>query len=318
MAIQFQNPKEYIAELIGTMIFIAIGCTVAAYAWRGGSSLMVAFGFAAAFIGLIYCIGKVSDCHFNPLITLSMFINGRMNAADTLFYVLAQIIGGILGAIFSFFLVSQSPALFPNNNVIVYPSVYGGSFPYMVGIEVIGAFLLEMFFAFILCYIALKATESRKIEMKSGAIIAAAMFALIYFGCMVTYTAVNPAKSIGAAFAMLFSGAQDKSEPLIQLWLFIIAPAIGALIASFSYMILESGSFDVDKFVEDMKKKKEEKAAQKAAEAEAKAEAEAAAAEAEATEEAAEEAPAEEEVSEEIPEIESIEEEPAAPEEKQE
>ena len=219
MAIQFQNPKEYIAELIGTMIFIAIGCTVAAYAWRGGSSLMVAFGFAAAFIGLIYCIGKVSDCHFNPLITLSMFINGRMNAADTLFYVLAQIIGGILGAIFSFFLVSQSPALFPNNNVIVYPSVYGGSFPYMVGIEVIGAFLLEMFFAFILCYIVLKATESRKIEMKSGAIIAAAMFALIYFGCMVTYTAVNPAKSIGAAFAMLFSGVQDKSEPLIQLWL---------------------------------------------------------------------------------------------------
>ena len=317
MADQFQNPIQYATEFIGTLILIAIGCTVGGYGVAMGGNLLIAFGFAATFVGLIYCIGKASDCHFNPLVTLSMFINGRMNAQDTAFYIVAQILGGIVGAFIALVLLGQSELLGIFKN-LVYPSYYGTDLNYYAGIGVLGAFILEMFFAFILCYIALKATQDRKIDIKSGAIIAFAMFGLIYFGCMTTKTAVNPAKSIGTALAMMFSGIDDRFDFAIQLWLFIIAPIIGALIASFLYMIVESGSFDVNKFVEDIKAKKEEKAAQKAAEAEAKAAAEAEAAEAE---ESAEEEPVEE-VSEEetveevvissddpVPEIESIEEE---------
>ena len=320
MAIQFQNPKEYISEFIGTMILIAIGCTVGGYGIAYGGSLIIAFGFAAAFIGLVYCIGKVSDCHFNPLISLSMFINGRMNAQDTAIYVVAQILGGIVGAFIALFLLAQFDFLGIDKN-FVYPSYFGtlsiNNIPVYVSAGIIGAFVLEMFFAFILSYIALKATSERKIDIKAGAIIAFAMFGLIYFGSMASKTAVNPAKSIGAAFAMTISGVDARFDFLIQLWLFIIAPIIGALIASFLYMVVESGSFDVNKFVEDIRAKKEEKAAQKA-EAKAAAEAEAAEASEEsaddepAAEEPVEEVPAEEEVvissEDPVPEIESIEE----------
>ena len=97
MALSFENPKEYITELIGTMILVAIGCVFGLYGMFG-NSLSAAIGFSLTFLGLIYCIGKYSSCHFNPLISLSMFINGRMDVNDTVIHILAQIIGGIVNA----------------------------------------------------------------------------------------------------------------------------------------------------------------------------------------------------------------------------
>ncbi len=330
---EFKNPKEYIGELIGTLFLVGIGCFVGGCTavnmrvdFAGNvvvspsMSLITAIAFALVFVGLVFCIGGICNCHFNPLISLGMFINGRMDANDFAFHIIAQIIGGILGALFSFYMLTQ---YMYTDDVFVYASVFGKSC-FGGGLEAIdwvGAIVVEFVFALILCYVAMKATESKKIDMKSGAIIAVAMFGLIYIGSGLTCTAVNPAKSIGTAIAMLFSGIKDSYDPAIQIWMFLIVPLLGAVVASFLYMIFDSGTFDVNKFVEDVKAKKEEKAAKKAAEAEAGAdepeteevsEEEVAADEPVVEEEVVEEAPAEEIVvssDDSIPEIESVEEE---------
>ena len=90
---EFKNPKEYIGELIGSMLLVGFGCFAGGI---GGGALFVAITFSLGFIGLIYCFGGICNCHFNPLISLSMFINGRMDANDTVIHILAQIIGGII------------------------------------------------------------------------------------------------------------------------------------------------------------------------------------------------------------------------------
>lgn len=290
MALTFKNPKEYITELIGTMILISIGCTAAVT-----GNLGVGFAFGLTLIGLVFCIGNVSSCHFNPLISLSMFISGKMDAEDTLWYVLAQIIGGILGAIISLILICQVQN---TGNVWVYASMYGSDNGL---IEWFGAMVVEFLFAFTLAFVVMKAVDSKKINMKSGTAVALALFALVSIGGWgMTRTAVNPAKSIGTAIAMLFSGVDGKFDPLIQLWLFIIFPVLGAVAGTFLYMVLESGEFDLNKYLSAIKKKKEEKAEEEYAE-----ESE------EVSEESAEEPLAEEEAVEEpveeIPEIESVE-----------
>ncbi len=249
MALTFENPKQYIAELIGTAILIFIGCVAGTIGLGGG--LITPFAFAIVFIGLVYCIGELCDCHFNPLISLSMLITGRMKGGDTLFYILAQIVGGIVGAILAFYILTQ---FYYTGNMIVYPSVFGQEYAWGRYLDWVGAFFMEMLFAFVLCYVALKATESKKIDMKAGIIIAVAMFGLIYIGSILTCTAVNPAKSIGAAIAMMFSDIDGKFDPLIQLWMFIIAPAIGAVVASVVYLITSGSGFDLNAFIASKKK----------------------------------------------------------------
>ena len=311
MAISFANPKEYITELVGTAILVFIGCMFGTVI---GTGLGVAIGFALTFVGLIYCLGKFSDCHFNPLITLSMFINGKMKADDTLWYVLAQIIGGIVGAVLCFLFLAISADTW---DLLFYADYYGGYYVMygQGGVEVMGAIIIEFLLAFLLSYVAMKATESKKIDMRSGAVIAAAIFGLVYIGSWFTNTAVNPAKSIGAAIAMLFSGIKDSAEPFLQLWVFIIFPVLGAIVGTFIYMIMESGEFDLNKYLSSVKKNKaedaEEEYSEETAEEPSEDVAEEPVAEAPVEEPAAEEPVAEAPV-EEIPEIESVEPTPGA------
>lgn len=283
MAIKFANPKEYLAELIGTMVLVATGTIIGSVF---GTGLTTAFGFAITFVALIYIAGKVCNCHFNPLITLGMLINKRMGAKDALFCILAQIIGGLLGGLFALFMMTQE---FGNADVVLYVSTFGADYTgasWLFGraFEVCGAFILEFLFAFVLVSVVLRATESGRIDLKSGAIVSLALFALIWFGSEMTYTAVNPADSIGAAFAMMFSDIGDvKFEPIKQLWLFILAPVLGAAVGSVAYIIFNGGDVDIAKYaaaIKSVKPVKKEKPA-------------------EGSEEEVSEEPAEEEVSEE-------------------
>lgn len=297
MALTFENPKEYIAELVGTAILVTIGCMIAA-----AGMLPAAIAFTLAYIGLIYCIGKHCDCHFNPVITLSMFVTGKMKANDTLWYVLAQIIGGIIGGLVTLIIAAQ---VWHTGDVIIYASYFGDAFDnYSRNIDTFGAIIVEFMLAFILAYVAMKATNSKKIDMKSGAIVAVALFGVVYIAGAMTDSAANPAKSIGTAFAMMFSGIDGKFDPLIELWVFIIFPALGAIVGSFVYLMMESGEFDLNKYLASKKKDKSEGVETDESEDAEYSEEEAAA------EEPVEEEPIVDEPAEEIPEIESVEEEP--------
>ena len=134
--------------------------------------------------------------------------------------------------------------------------------------------------------------------MKSGSIIAIALFAMIWLFGGLTYSAINPAKSIGTAIAMLFSSINDHTEPIIQLWLFIIIPVLGAVAGTFVYMVTQSDEFDLNKYLSSIKKKKSEEGADEEFTEES---------EELSSEESSEETA--DEISEDIPEIESEEEE---------
>ncbi len=308
MAITFDNPKEYIAELIGTAIIMTVGVLVGSITGVYGGTMMTGFAFAVTFIGLVYLIGSICDCHFNPLVSLSMFINKRMNGNDLFWYILAQVIGGILGCIFAFYLATQ---IGHTDTVGYYASLYGidclklNEWNTYDNIEVVGAFLIEMLLAFLLCFIALKTTDSKKISMKSGIIIGFTTFALIYLLGGFTYSAINPAKSIGAAIAILFDDIIGRAHALEQLWLFLVAPVLGAVIAAFTYMVVNSEEYDINEMLANAKAKS---AARKEAKAAEKAAAEAAAAE--AAEQSSEESEAEEIVEETVEVSEESEEEP--------
>ena len=172
--------------------------------------------------------------------------------------------------------------------------------------------------------------KQKKIDVKSGAIISFAMFALVWFGSAMTRTTLDPAISLGDAIAMMFSDIGDvRFQPIKQLWLFIIAPALGAVVGTLLYIVIEGGEADVAKYAAAIKKvkpvKKEkpaEEPAEEVSEEEESEEAEEVSEEEiseEPVEEAAEEAPADEDA---IPEIESEETETvveeSAPEEKKE
>ena len=166
MSEQFPNPKEYVAELIGTALLVGFGC----FAGSVAGGFVAAIVFALAFIGMVYCVGGLCGCHFNPLISLSMFISGKMDVKDTMFYIIAQIIGGIIGGVFAFYLLTQTVY---SSNVFIYADVFGKDF---LRIDWVGCIVAEIVLSIILSYVVLKASESRYIDMKGGAVIAVLIF----------------------------------------------------------------------------------------------------------------------------------------------
>ena len=189
--------KKYIAEMIGTMVLVLMGCGSAVFAGgladtvgAGVGTIGVALAFGLSVVAMAYAIGGISGCHINPAITLGVFLTGRMNGKDAGMYMIFQVIGAIIGSAILFALVSTGAHDGPTAT---------GSNGFGDG-EMLQAFIAEAVFTFI--------------------------FVLVHIvGIPITGTSVNPARSIAPA---LFQGG----EALSQLWLFIIAPFVGAALSA--------------------------------------------------------------------------------------
>ena len=189
--------KKYIAEMIGTMVLVLMGCGSAVFAGgladtvgAGVGTIGVALAFGLSVVAMAYAIGGISGCHINPAITLGVFLTGRMNGKDAGMYMISQVIGAIIGSAILFALVSTGAHDGPTAT---------GSNGFGDG-EMLQAFIAEAVFTFI--------------------------FVLVHIVCIpITGTSVNPARSIAPA---LFQGG----EALSQLWLFIIAPFVGAALSA--------------------------------------------------------------------------------------
>ena len=90
--------KKYIAELIGTMVLVLMGCGSAVIAGYAIGNVGIAFAFGLAVLAMVYAIGAISGCHINPAISISMFVAGKLSAKDTALYVVFQCVGAIIGA----------------------------------------------------------------------------------------------------------------------------------------------------------------------------------------------------------------------------
>ena len=231
--------KQFFAEMIGTMVLVLMGCGAAVF----GSDLMfamggivstswvfmVAFAFGLSVIAMAYTIGPISGCHINPAISLAVYINKGISLKGMGIYMLAQVIGALIGSSIIFALV-KTGAITNEFNITT-----TGANNFAEGL-LIPALIAETVFTFIFILVVLGATDSKNNATKFAGLAIGLTLVLIHIVCIpITGTSVNPARSIAPA---LFEGISSKFADLgalKNLWVFIVAPFVGAALAAFTW-----------------------------------------------------------------------------------
>ncbi|MCI9286065.1 MAG: MIP family channel protein [Muribaculaceae bacterium] len=224
--------KKYIAEMIGTFVLVLMGCGSAIFAGigvgttgYGVSTLGVAFAFGLSVIAMAYTIGGISGCHINPAITLGVWANGRMKGKEAVNYMIFQVIGAIIASAVLYFLVHCGNGV----NQIFNDTTTTGANSFMEG-NMFAAFVAEFIFTFIFVLVVLGTTDSRQGAGQFAGLAIGLSLVLVHIACIpITGTSVNPARSIGPA---IFAAIEGNCVPISQVWLFIVAPMLGALCSS--------------------------------------------------------------------------------------
>ena len=225
---------KYIAEFIGTLVLTMIGCGTAMLvgcdAASGSGYLLTALAFGLSIVAMAYCIGNISGCHINPAVSLGVLMSGGISAKDFAGYVVSQILGAIAGA-------GLLAAIFGLGGVPDMTGGFGSNGLAGVNGSAAAGFLVEFLLTFIFVMVILGVTSSKfKHGSFAGLIIGLSLTFVHIFGIGLTGTSVNPARSIGPA---IMAAANGNPEPLGSLWVFIVAPLVGAAVAALVYKFLE-------------------------------------------------------------------------------
>lgn len=223
--------NKYVAEFLGTMVlvFFGTGTAVVTAGFTGGLEgsflgvAAIALAFGLTIVAGAYAIGHVSGCHVNPAVSLGVWLSGRMSFSDFVGYVIAQIIGAFAGTSLLHFIVSSSASLHGYG-----ANGYGALSA--VGLNATGAFVTETFLTFVFVLVILGVTASEKTASLAGLVIGASLTMCHLIGIPLTGTSVNPARSLAPA---VFTGGQA----LEQVWLFIVAPCVGAILAALVHRV---------------------------------------------------------------------------------
>ena len=222
--------KKYCAEFVGTMVLVLFGCGSAVFGSSAGVMgwLGVAFAFGLSIVAMAYSIGNVSGCHINPAVSFAMLITKRMNLKDFLSYVCAQILGAIAGAGLLKLILSIG-----SDTLVDLTGGLGSNGIAAVGIG--GALVVEILLTFTFVVVILGVTSKKGNHGSFPGLVIGLSLTLIHIlGIPLTGTSVNPARSIGPA---IFAGG----DALTNVWVFIVAPLVGAAIAAyFSMKVLDS------------------------------------------------------------------------------
>ncbi len=230
--------KKWICEFVGTMLLVIFGCgtAVAVNSYVNGiygialpfTLLVISLAFGLVLTALVYTIGKVSGAHVNPAVSIACLIDKRMSVLECVEYVVLQILGGIAGAAVLMLIFGSSESLGANGyDTLSALQSFVPTMKVTAGI----AFLVEAILTFIFVLVVLATTK--KENCFSGVIIGLTLALVHIFGIVFTGTSVNPARSIGPA---LLSGG----EALSQLWVFILAPLVGGILAALFYRFVLS------------------------------------------------------------------------------
>lgn len=209
--------RSVAAEFVGTalLVFLAVGAAVVGFDLLGPLGVALAFGFVL--LALAYAIGPVSGCHINPAVTLGVLLSRGMTVAEAGAYWVAQLAGGIAGAAVLQLLTSGFGEVTDQTGAL-------GANDYGATISAGGAFLLEVLLTAVLVSVVLLVTGRAAAPGFAGLAIGLTLAAVHLVGIPLTGTSVNPARSLGPA---LFAGG----DPLAHLWLFLLAPLVGAVLA---------------------------------------------------------------------------------------
>jgi aquaporin Z len=219
--------NKAVAEFIGTFTLVFIGCGAAVIAGMGSGPtaidvLGISFAFGLAIVAMAYGIGPVSGCHVNPAVSFGALMAGRMSTGDFVQYVIAQCLGALAGAAVLYLILSGKASgwnggLGQNGWGTGYLGQYG----------LVSAFVFEVVATFIFLVCILGVTQKGAPSHLAGLAIGLTLVGIHIVGINVTGVSVNPARSLGPAVV----GAGSNAGALGQLWLFIVAPMIGAGIA---------------------------------------------------------------------------------------
>lgn len=224
--------KKLIAEFIGTLWLVLGGCgsavLAAAYPELGIGFVGVSLAFGLTVLTMAYAIGHISGCHLNPAVSLGLWAGGRFEAKNLLPYIGAQVAGAIAGAGI-LYLIASGKAGFEIGGFAA--NGYGEHSPGQYGL--VAALVTEVVMTFMFLIIILGATHSKAPAGFAGLAIGLGLTLIHLISIPVTNTSVNPARSTSQA---IFAG----DWALGQLWLFWVAPIVGAVLAGFVYKFMSS------------------------------------------------------------------------------
>jgi aquaporin Z len=218
--------RKCFAEGFGTAVLVLLGCGAAAIGAAEGRTLVdilgIAFAFGLAVTAMAYGIGPISGCHINPAVTISFVTAGRMEVGEAIAYIISQVIGGIIGALLLYLILS--------GKVAGYDVAVGGlgqngwGTGYLGGYGLGAAMLAEFLGTLIFTVVILGAVNPTATTEVAGLIIGLTLVVVHITFINVTGVSVNPARSLGPA---LFVGG----TALAQVWMFLIVPSIGGAVA---------------------------------------------------------------------------------------
>ena len=220
--------KKYLAEAVGTMVLVLMGCGVAvSLGCDPVNNIPAVVGTALAFglavVAMAYTIGGISGCHINPAITLGCLLSGRMSGKDACGYICGQVVGAFIGSALLAALTANVPGLEGT-----------GANDLQANVSVMGGLLAEIIFTCVFVLVVLGATAKTNGATNNFAGLAIGLsLVLVHLVCIrYTGTSVNPARSLAPA---IFQGG----TALTNLWIFIIGPFIGAAIAAGIWKAIE-------------------------------------------------------------------------------
>lgn len=235
--------SKFVAELIGTFGLVLFGCGAAAIAGidtvaglSGLGLLGIATAFGLSVVVFAYAIGGISGCHINPAVTIGVLSAGRISVKDAVVYIIAQGLGALLGAFVLQQILQGQLAGFTAGEWAYGANGWGEGYQNEYGTA--AAFLTESVLTFIFLIVILATTSKVGNGTMAGLAIGFTLLLIHLVAIPVTGTSVNPARSFGPA---LLAGGQALS----QLWLFIVAPIVGAVIAAIVWKVIEPKSVSV-------------------------------------------------------------------------
>ena len=224
--------KKYIAEFIGTLVLVLFACGVAAVTGCSGANpdtayLMTALAFGLVIVAMAYSIGNISGCHINPAVSFAMLVRGKLSLNDFIGYVCAQFAGAFVGT-------GLLALIWKLGDMKDLTKTYGSNGIGGLDESILAGLLVEIILTFVFILVILGVTSEKfKHGSFAGLVIGLSLTFVHILGIGLTGTSVNPARSFGPA---LFMGG----EALSCVWVFIVAPLVGGVLAALVYGFLDS------------------------------------------------------------------------------
>ena len=228
--------KKYAAECLGPFVLTLFGCGSAAVAGATLGTLGIAMAFGLSIVAMAFVIGNTSGCHINPAVSFGLFLDKRLSAKDLIGYWVAQFIGGIVAAAVLLLIINMTTL---GGALATGLGCNGYDAASSVGLTAVGAVIVEIILTCIFVLSVLGSTADEKTAPFAGIIIGLTLAFVHIMGIPLTGTSVNPARSFGPALMMALQGDMTA---LSQVWVFIVAPLVGAACAAGIWMAFKKKS----------------------------------------------------------------------------